>query len=197
MGIFQFVNMSAWYSEIYGQNRWHNLHVTAERYFGNLMLLAIDLTALQLVCAANCPLNCRFHALLNPIVNKLTVQSYFIFKQPQAIVSSVEPNCITTLKQVYLIFPCFGYCRKLRYMPACSEFRAKFHYSNYMYMLAGYVAEIISGESWENLVAKRLLHRLGMRSTGFVDNGENLNSMAVPYVLKGDKLIPIDKELLL
>ncbi|KAL4230393.1 hypothetical protein ACF0H5_010775 [Mactra antiquata] len=86
---------------------------------------------------------------------------------------------------------------KLRYMPACSEFRAEFHYSNYMYMLAGYVAEVMSGESWENLVAKRLLNRLGMRSTGFIDSGRSLNTTAVPYVLKKNKLVPIEKELLL
>ena len=87
--------------------------------------------------------------------------------------------------------------RKLKYMPAQSEFRTKFHYSNYMYMLAGHLAEIIAEESWEKMVARRLLNRLGMRSTGFVDNGEGLNSIAVPYVSKNGKLMAIDKELLL
>ncbi|XP_045203141.2 protein flp-like [Mercenaria mercenaria] len=87
--------------------------------------------------------------------------------------------------------------KKLQYMPAQSEFRTKFHYSNYMYLLAGHVAEVITGESWEKLVADRLFNRLSMRSTGFVDNGLGLGSIAVPYVSKLGELVAIDKELLL
>jgi CubicO group peptidase (beta-lactamase class C family) len=64
-------------------------------------------------------------------------------------------------------------------------------------MLAGHVAEVISGKSWESLVTERLLNRLTMHSTGFVDAGEGLDSIAMPYVSRNKKLVAIDKELLL
>ena len=82
-------------------------------------------------------------------------------------------------------------------MPSVSDFRTDFHYSNYMYMLAGYVAEFITGDSWESLVKTRLFDRLGMRDSGFVDTASGLRDMATPYVLKNKELIAVNKELLL
>jgi hypothetical protein len=42
-----------------------------------------------------------------------------------------------------------------------------FHYNNYLYVAAGEVAARVMGESYEDLVAKRILHPIGMRRTNF------------------------------
>jgi len=82
-------------------------------------------------------------------------------------------------------------------MPAVDDLRTKFHYSNYMYMLAGHVAEVITGRSWEDLVAERILTPLGMRDSGFVDQLPSLENIATPYVLKNRKHVAVEKDLLL
>lgn len=82
-------------------------------------------------------------------------------------------------------------------MPATSDFRNKFHYSNYMYMLAGYVAEQISGKSWESLVNETLLRKLHMRSTSFVDTHPNLDNVASPYAIQNGTVRELEKSLLL
>ncbi|KAH3781630.1 hypothetical protein DPMN_159530 [Dreissena polymorpha] len=87
--------------------------------------------------------------------------------------------------------------KKLQYMPAVAPFRTQFHYSNFMYMLAGHVIETLAGETWEDLVTKRLLSKLGMRSTGFVDASDGIENVSTPYVLKNGTLVPVDKRLLL
>ena len=80
-------------------------------------------------------------------------------------------------------------------MPATEPFRTRFRYSNYMYTLAGHVAEVLSNESWEKLVMDRIIHPLGMRNTGMVDRVDNLDSIAKPYTLKNSKLIALDTDL--
>src|SRR5215471_12983599 len=44
---------------------------------------------------------------------------------------------------------------------------SKYQYSNVGYVLAGAIAEKVTGESWEDLIAKTVFEPLGMRSTGF------------------------------
>jgi len=82
-------------------------------------------------------------------------------------------------------------------MPPTSDFRNKFHYSNYMYTLAGYVAEQISGQSWESLVNDTLLQKLHMRSTHFVDKHPNFDSVASPYAQQNGTFRALEKSLLL
>ena len=53
----------------------------------------------------------------------------------------------------------------LAHLKAEYEFRKGFKYSNQMVTLAGYVAEVISGKSWEDLVKERILKPLGMEHT--------------------------------
>jgi CubicO group peptidase (beta-lactamase class C family) len=64
------------------------------------------------------------------------------------------------------------------------EFRTKFQYNNYMYGLAGYVAEKLDGKgkTWEDLVRERIFKPLGMDNAFFVDQGEELTHFAMPYV---------------
>jgi len=60
-------------------------------------------------------------------------------------------------------------CRSLRYFKPVLPFRRdRFLYNNHLYVLAGYVAEVLEGQSWEQLVAEYLLQPLNMTSTTFV-----------------------------
>lgn len=56
--------------------------------------------------------------------------------------------------------------RRARFLPAPESFRAQYGYNNLMFILAGEVAGAASGQSWDDLVARRIFEPLGMtRST--------------------------------
>ena len=65
-----------------------------------------------------------------------------------------------------------------------------------MYTLAGYIAEVVSKEPWSKLVTERLIEPLGMRSTGLINELEDLKGIVTPYTLKHNRLMPIDTALL-
>lgn len=52
-------------------------------------------------------------------------------------------------------------------LPPNEGFREKFQYNNLTYALAGFVAEAQTGQTWENLLQRRVLDPLGMSSTTF------------------------------
>ena len=58
--------------------------------------------------------------------------------------------------------------RSLRYHKPALPFREEYVYNNHMYVLAGYVAEVLEGQPWEQLISEYLLQPLGMTSTTFV-----------------------------
>jgi CubicO group peptidase (beta-lactamase class C family) len=53
------------------------------------------------------------------------------------------------------------------HLPLSCGFRERFQYNNLTPSLAGYVAEVVTGETWERLIRSRLLEPLGMRATCF------------------------------
>jgi CubicO group peptidase (beta-lactamase class C family) len=55
--------------------------------------------------------------------------------------------------------------RSLRFLPLSRDLRQEFQYCNLGYLVAGHVAEALSGVSWEDFVRGRLLGPLGMRRT--------------------------------
>ena len=55
----------------------------------------------------------------------------------------------------------------MRYQPPDSSFRSQYAYTNFGYSEAGYAAAKASGESWEELAAKKLFEPLGMTSTSY------------------------------
>lgn len=89
--------------------------------------------------------------------------------------------------------------KDMQYLDFNCDFRSKLQYSNQMVMLAAYVGEVVSGQSWEELVQNRILKPLGMNNTyltiesmktssdyakGYVFNGQE--NMELPYMsLKG------------
>lgn len=63
-----------------------------------------------------------------------------------------------------------------------ARFRSAFQYSNLMFVVAGHVAEVATGQSWEDLVRHRVLQPLGMKRTVFsLEESLALGDVARPY----------------
>ena len=65
-----------------------------------------------------------------------------------------------------------------------------------MYILAGYITEVITGKTWKSLVRERIFRPLGMTSTVFTDEIQDWSGHALPYVSINGKLAPLDTDLL-
>ncbi len=55
--------------------------------------------------------------------------------------------------------------RRLRYIKPVASFRGAYAYDNVLYLVAGEVIEAVSGKSWEDFVAERILGPVGMTSS--------------------------------
>jgi CubicO group peptidase (beta-lactamase class C family) len=55
--------------------------------------------------------------------------------------------------------------RRLRYIPLATSFRSAYAYDNVLYLVAGEVIEAVSGRSWEDFIASRVLARVGMTTS--------------------------------
>ncbi|CAH1775116.1 unnamed protein product [Owenia fusiformis] len=85
---------------------------------------------------------------------------------------------------------------RLRYFTTDEPFRSKYIYNNFMYMLAGYVAEIITGKSWETLLKQRILRPLKMTSSLLVSEIETLEGFALPHMSFNNSLKCISPDIL-
>ena len=52
--------------------------------------------------------------------------------------------------------------RRLRFLRPVSDFRERFAYQNVTFLVAGLVAEAVSGERWDDLIQRRIFDPLGM-----------------------------------
>jgi CubicO group peptidase (beta-lactamase class C family) len=74
----------------------------------------------------------------------------------------------------------------MRYLEPNRDIRACFQYQNLGYVVAGMVAERITGKSWEEFTRERLLTPLGMTQVGFSpEELEQTVDSARPYVVDG------------
>jgi CubicO group peptidase (beta-lactamase class C family) len=72
----------------------------------------------------------------------------------------------------------------LRYLEPSRDVRASYQYSNLGYMVAGMVAERITGQPWEDFTRTRIMTPLGMTSVGFSSEDlERAEDSARPYVM--------------
>ena len=55
--------------------------------------------------------------------------------------------------------------RRLRFIQPATSFRSAYAYDNNLYIVAGELIEAVSGRTWEEFVAERLLNRVGMSRT--------------------------------
>lgn len=63
-----------------------------------------------------------------------------------------------------------NYASRLKYLPQKKPFRDVWSYNNFMYMIAGHVAEIIGGKKFEELIKEKILDPLGMNASIFLDD---------------------------
>ena len=83
--------------------------------------------------------------------------------------------------------------RKARYLKPAYGFREQFGYSNIMYLTAGEIIPVITGQSWDDFVRNRILRPLGMdRSVLHVKDLGSMDNIAQPhtYVNQQLKVIP-------
>lgn len=100
-------------------------------------------------------------------------------------------------QNIYKIFFIFKLCRMLGYQEPLYPLRTKFVYSNYMYVLAGFVAEKMGGKPWETLVKELLFEPLGMRDSGFVSDVKNFTQYPSAFAYVDGRLERVDQNLLL
>jgi CubicO group peptidase (beta-lactamase class C family) len=82
-------------------------------------------------------------------------------------------------------------CLRLRYLAPNRELRGAYQYNNVMYMLAGHVVEQLSGQTWEQFVAERILEPLGMtRTCVCAALQERDPELAAGHVVHGDGVVP-------
>jgi CubicO group peptidase (beta-lactamase class C family) len=72
--------------------------------------------------------------------------------------------------------------RRLAYLKPTADLRERFQYNNLMFLTAGYLTEVITGETWEDSVRRRVLAPLGMTRTNFsVEESQRDPDHALPY----------------
>jgi CubicO group peptidase (beta-lactamase class C family) len=71
---------------------------------------------------------------------------------------------------------------RLQYLESNKDFRTVWQYQNLMYMTAGHLVDVITGQSWEEFVQARLFQPLGMtRSNLSVTASQQDDDFARPY----------------
>ncbi|PLQ02364.1 serine hydrolase [Cupriavidus pauculus] len=74
----------------------------------------------------------------------------------------------------------------LRHLQLSRDIRTGFEYQNLGYVVAGHIAERISGQRWESFTADRLLHPLGFTDFGFaIEALAGAADHAHPHVRRG------------
>jgi CubicO group peptidase (beta-lactamase class C family) len=72
--------------------------------------------------------------------------------------------------------------RRLRYIPLATSFRSAYAYDNVLYLVAGEVIEAVSGQTWEDFVAKRILTKVGMTNSNVrCSAATGKGNIAVPH----------------
>ncbi len=81
-------------------------------------------------------------------------------------------------------------------MPLATDFRTKMMYNNFMYGLAGCIAEKLTGDTWENLIKDRFFDILGMKDAVFIDKvkDEDMANFAKPHMTIKGQLQQIDTD---
>ncbi len=79
---------------------------------------------------------------------------------------------------------------RLQYLEPTKDFRSFFQYQNLMYLVAGYLIQEISGQSWEEFVQQHIFDRLGMASSNFdiVATTQKARDYAHPYKEEKDEV---------
>jgi CubicO group peptidase (beta-lactamase class C family) len=83
--------------------------------------------------------------------------------------------------------------KRLRYIPLVTSFRSAYAYDNVLYLVAGEVIEAVSGQSWEDFVASRILKKVGMTTSNVRHSDATKGgNVATPHAPIDGKVRPID-----
>ena len=83
--------------------------------------------------------------------------------------------------------------RRLRYLPLATSFRSAYAYDNVLYLVAGEVVEALSGQTWEDFVAKRILAKVGMTNSNVRhSDAAGKGNIAVPHAKINGTVRPVD-----
>ncbi len=72
--------------------------------------------------------------------------------------------------------------RRARHLAPASSFRSKYGYSNLMFITAGEIIPVVTGQTWQQFVQTRIFNRLGMaRTVTSVASLEGMANVATPH----------------
>ncbi|MGZ5488357.1 MAG: serine hydrolase [Candidatus Aminicenantales bacterium] len=97
-----------------------------------------------------------------------------------------------------LLWPGTTYTRReivsrLRFVRPATSFRSAYAYDNMLYIAAGEVIEAVSGMTWENFIAKRILKKAGMTSSRPRHSADLAGAnVAIPHAMIDDHPTPVD-----
>lgn len=84
------------------------------------------------------------------------------------------------------------FVRRLAYLQPTADLRQRFQYNNLMYLTAGYLVEVLTGQPWEEAIRSLVLIPLDMKRTNFsVDDSQKDSDFAQPYLYRDEKLVRI------
>src|SRR5437773_2321572 len=82
--------------------------------------------------------------------------------------------------------------RRLRFIKPVTSFRNAYAYDNVLYLVAGELIEAVSGQSWEDFVASRILAKVGMTGSNVRHSGAAAGgNVAVPHAAIDGVVRPI------
>ncbi len=85
------------------------------------------------------------------------------------------------------------YChRRLRYFEPEHPFRTTFAYNNYLYVLAGHVAEVLEKDQWEAINKREIFEPLGMTSSRYAIDIHDGLDVAKPYATLSGQPVEVD-----
>jgi CubicO group peptidase (beta-lactamase class C family) len=79
--------------------------------------------------------------------------------------------------------------RRLRYLPTARQPRQRWQYNNMCYMVAGYVTEVLTGQTWTDAVQSVLLDPLGMSDVRFSVHDLPAETYSLPYREVGGEMV--------
>jgi CubicO group peptidase (beta-lactamase class C family) len=84
---------------------------------------------------------------------------------------------------------------RMRYLQPLGDFRTQWQYNNYMFVLAGYLVERLTGQTWEDFIQDRLFENLNMTHTftSFAEVALEEN-LALPHGGDGSAIPPVINE---
>lgn len=81
---------------------------------------------------------------------------------------------------------------RLRFLQPSKDIRQAFQYCNLGYMTVGYLVEQLTGSTWEELTASRLLKPLGMERTNFsISDVRRSDDFSKPHERRGGEVVEI------